>query len=114
MTHRRLSCSTLSSFPTTSSLRLFELPRMLLVAGLLQGAGSRVDHERYGQLVGVVADAVPLALGDEHSIPLIQADRLAFGEGQARALEYVHDLLCVGMAVQQVHLAGRKLGGEQD
>src|SRR5918997_2790811 len=59
--------------PTTTSLRLLELVRVLLVASFLQGSGTRVDHERCGRLVGVVADAVPLALGYEHGIALAQA-----------------------------------------
>ncbi len=58
-------------FPTSASLRLFELLRVPLVASFLQRSGSRVEHERYGRLVGVVADAVPLALGDEHSVALL-------------------------------------------
>ena len=69
------------TFPTFPLLRLIELLRMLLVASVLQSPGSRVDHERYGWLVGVVADAVPLALGDEHSIALAEAHWLPFREG---------------------------------
>jgi len=68
-------------FPASPSLRLSELPRVFLVAGLLQSPGARVDHERYYRPVGVVADAVPLALGDEHSIALVEAHWLSFGEG---------------------------------
>jgi hypothetical protein len=70
-------------FPASLSLRLIELLRVLLVASLLQGSRTRVDHERYGRLVCVVADTVPLALADEHGIALLQARWLAFGEGQA-------------------------------
>src|SRR5215216_1262931 len=100
ITHRWFLCSAHSSLPFTfPSSRLIELPRVLLVASLVQASGPRVDHERYGRLVGVVADAVPLALGDEHGIVLLQAHRLALREGEARALEYVHDLLGVGVPV---------------
>jgi hypothetical protein len=49
---------------------LVEVPRVLFIASLLQDSASRVDHERYGWPVGVVADAVPLVLGDEHRIDL--------------------------------------------
>jgi hypothetical protein len=67
--------SSVSSFP---SLRLVELLRVLFVAGFLQTSGPRVDHRRYGWLVGVVADAVPLSLGDEYGVALVQAYWLAF------------------------------------
>src|SRR5215211_5200257 len=65
-------------------------------------------------MVSVVTDAVPLALGDEHSIALVEAHWLSFGKGEARSLKHVHDLLGVGVTVQQVHLSGWELGGEQD
>jgi hypothetical protein len=57
---------------------------------------------------------VVLALDDEHGIALIQAYRLSLRESQARTLEYVHDLLGVGVPVQQVDRAVGKLDGEQD
>jgi hypothetical protein len=49
---------------------------------------------------------VPLTLGDEHSIALVEAHWLSFGKGETRSLEHIHDLLGVGVPVQQVHLSG--------
>jgi hypothetical protein len=79
---------------------------VLFVASLLQGYGFRVDHEGYGRLAGIIANAVPLALGDELGVALAQTHWLHFGKGEARALEHVHDLLGVGVPVQQVDFAG--------
>jgi hypothetical protein len=55
---------------------LGERPWVFFVAGFLQASGPRVDHERYGWLVGVIADAMPLPLGDECGVALAQAHRL--------------------------------------
>src|SRR5215208_6759610 len=52
-----------------------ELRGVLFVADLLQSSSPRVDHERYDRSVAVVANAVPLALGDEHRVALAEAHR---------------------------------------
>src|SRR5262249_3219833 len=68
------------------------------------------DRDRKRWLVGVVCEAVPLALRDEDEVASLETHRLALAQMEACTFEDEEILLGVRMAVELVPAVGRELG----